>query len=49
MLFSSSVSYRASAKDPLSEKAPRVNASAVCKFTSDVPLADHVRLHTLLA
>jgi hypothetical protein len=34
---------------PLSEKAPRVNASAVCKFTSDVPLADHVRLHTVLA
>jgi patatin-like phospholipase/acyl hydrolase len=35
--------------NPLSEKAPRVNASAVCKFTSDVPLADHVRLHTVLA
>jgi hypothetical protein len=33
---------------PLSEKAPRVNASAVCTFTSDVPLADHVRLHTVL-
>src|SRR5215203_5772911 len=33
---------------PLSERAPRVNASVVCMLTSDVPLADRVRLHTVL-
>ena len=35
---------------PLSEKAPVSNAGAVCMLTSaDVPLADRVRLHTVLS
>jgi hypothetical protein len=42
--------YRPTLRErPLSEKAPRVNASAVCMLTSDVPRADRVRLHTVLA